>query len=408
MIRFGYKAYDAGGRFVEGEIVAECREAALEALHQRGEVPVEVVDGSLPRAQPWWQREVFATNRISRRDLALFMRELTTLIKAEIPLDEVLRIVVLQPMLSARMRLIIGAVLERVLEGQSLSQSLAAEDEAFPEYIWRLVQAGETSGKLGDVLDNVTVYLERSAEVRANVMTASLYPMILIIAAGIAVGVIMTVLLPAIVPLLKDAGADLPLIVRVLDGLRDLVIGHWSVVLVAAVAVIFLALAMRSNQSVRRVASSLALRIPIVNGLITGRETARFSRTLATLMRSGVPMLEAIRISGSVIKNFAFRSAIDNVGEQVRQGATLSQPLIDSGLFPELAVRLIAVGEQTGQLEIMLIRVADIFETTLQRRLERLTGLMTPILTLVIGLLVGWLIVSVMGALLSINQLPFS
>ena len=271
-----------------------------------------------------------------------------------------------------------------------------------------MVQAGQTSGKLGDVLDNVTVYLERSAEVRANVITASLYPMILIIAAGIAVGVIMTVLLPAIVPLLKDAGADLPLIVRVLDGLRDLVIGHWSVVLVAAVAVIFLALAMRSNQSVRRVASSLALRIPIVNGLITGRETARFSRTLATLMRSGVPMLEAIRISGSVIKNFAFRSAIDNVGEQVRQGATLSQPLIDSGLFPELAVRIIAVGEQTGQLEIMLIRVADIFETTLQRRLERLTGLMTPILTLVIGLLVGWLIVSVMGALLSINQLPFS
>lgn len=407
-MRYGYRSYDASGRLVEGEIVSDSREMALEALHRRGEFPLEVADGLAPRRARWWDRDIQLFRRVSLGGLALFTRELATLVKADIALDETLRIVALQPSLSSSMRGITDAILSRVLEGQSLSQAMAAEGDAFPEFYWRLVRGGEASGTLGEVLDDLAAFLERSAEMRGKVLSALLYPMILLTVAVLAVVAIMAILLPSIVPLLRDAGAPLPFIVRVLEGIRETVTSNWglSLGLVGALAAGIVALI--ATGLLRLVFSRLVLRLPMIRGLVVQREVARFSRTLATLMKSGVPMLEATRIAGSVLVNLVFRSAVATVTEEVRQGAPLTRSLAASGHFPELALRLIAVGEKTGQLETMLIRVADIFEATLQRQLDRVTALITPVLTLGIGFLVGGLIVSVMGALLSINELAIN
>jgi general secretion pathway protein F len=407
-MRYGYRAYDESGRLVEGEVVADNREMALELLYRRGEFPTEVGDSRVAAKKPWWDRDIMVFRRVPLSGLALFTRELAVLVKADLPLDETLRIVALQPSLSSAMRRITEGVLARVLEGQSLSQALAAEGEAFPEFYWRLVRGGEASGSLGEVLDDLAGFLERTAEMRAKVLSALLYPAILLVVAGLAVTMIMAVLLPAIVPILRDAGAELPFIVRVLDGIREAVAGNalLSVGLVAGcAALIFILMA---TGTLRRLLSRLALRLPLIRGIVMRREVARFSRTLGTLIRSGVPVLEATRIAGGVLSNLSYRSAIETVTEQVRQGAPLTRPLSASGYFPEVALRLIAVGEKTGQLEAMLIRVADIFETALQRQLDRITALLTPFLTLAIGLIVGGLIVSVMSALLSINELAIS
>jgi general secretion pathway protein F len=407
-MRYGYRAYDQSGRLVEGEIVSDSREMALDALHRRGEFPLEVVDRFVARHTRWWDRDIVLFNKVSLGGLALFTRELATLIKADIALDETLRIVALQPSLSSSMRGITEGLLTRVLEGQSLSQAMAVEGGAFPEFYWRLARGGEASGLLGEVLDDLAAFLERSAAMRSKVLSALLYPMILLTVAVLAVVAIMTVLLPSIVPLLRDAGAPLPFIVRVLEGIRETVAGNWllslGVVGVFAGAVV----ALIATGLLGWVFSRIVLRLPLIRGLIIQREVARFSRTLATLMKSGVPMLEATRISGSVLVNLVFRSAIETVTEEVRQGAPLTRSLTATGYFPELALRLIAVGEKTGQLEVMLLRVADIFEATLQRQLDRVTALITPVLTLGMGLLVGGLIVSVMGALLSINELAIN
>ncbi len=407
MIRYAYRAYDAAGALIEGEIVSESREMALEALHRRGEFPLEVFTGAAPRNQPWWNREIFVLrNRaMSPASLALFTRELATLVKAELPLDEALRIVALQPMMPAAVRRMTQTILERVLEGQSLSQALAAEGEAFPEFVWRLVRGGEASGALGEVLDDLAGFLERSAEVRAKILSALLYPMILMCVAAMTLAVIIGVLLPMIVPLLRDAGAPLPFIIRVLEGVRETLTGNWLVTAVAAGGIIVLAIAVLRAAAVRALFSRLVLRLPLVNRLVAGREVARFTRTLATLLKSGVPLLEASRIAGGVLGNAVYRSAAEAITAGLKEGAPLSRPLAASGLFPELALRLVAVGEQTGQLETMLLRVAVIFEATLQRQLDRLTTMLTPLLTLGIGLLVGGLMISVMGALLSINEL---
>jgi general secretion pathway protein F len=407
-MRYGYRAYNASGALVEGEIIADSREMALDALHRRGEFPLEVADAFVSPRKSWWDRDIVLFRRVSFSGLALFTRELAMLVKADLPLDETLRIAALQPSLSASMRRRTERVLEHVLEGQSLSQALAAEGDAFPEFYWRLVRGGEASGTLADVLESLAVFLERSAEMRAKVLSAMLYPMILLGVAGLAITVIMAVLLPSIVPLLRDAGAQLPFVVRVLEDIREAVTGN--LFLTAGIAAAFVAgiVALIATGTLGQFLSRLALRIPLFKGLVMRREVARFSRTLATLMKSGVPMLEALRVSGGVLANTSYRAVIEGVTEEVRQGAPLTRPLSASGYFPEVALRLIAVGEKTGQLETMLTRVADIFEVALQRQLDRMVALLTPLLTLGIGLLVGGLIVSVMGALLSINELAIS
>lgn len=408
MPRYRYSVYDQRGALITGTIDAVSRKSALEALHQRGQLPLQLDEvGAQPATTVrWWQREIsFSGGGLPLTSLAIFTRELATLIKADIPLDEVLRVVSIQPLIPRRMRTTALSLFEAVREGQSLSGAMSRPEAGFPEYYWRLVQAGEASGTLGEVLDNLARFLERSSETRAEIGSALLYPAVLLVAAAVAVGVILTVLLPTVVPLFKDAGAPLPKTLQVLVSAEAFLRAHAFTLVPTLIAVIAgLSLASRTP-AVRGFIHHLLLRVPVIGGLIGDRETARFTRTLGTLVHNGVPMLDAVRISGNVLQNEAYAAAVREAGQALQEGRMLSTPLLNSGLFSELSMRLISVGEQTGQLETMLMRVADVYETTLQRRLNRFMSLLTPVLTLFIGALVGGLILSVMNAILSINEL---
>ena len=413
MPRFRFRAYDKQGVLTEGEIEARSREQALEALHQRGQFPLDVTGGDGPAkpaqqrwGQDWLHRDIsFGDGSLPLSGLTIFTRELATLVKADLTLDDALRIVSLQPLIPRRIKTATLAILDSVRQGDSLSGALANRGKEFPEYYWRLVQAGEASGALAGVLEDLSKFLERSSEVRGQIGSALLYPAVLLFAAGGALTVILTVLIPTIVPLFKDAGAPLPPTLQFLVDGQTFLANNWIAVLaVIAAALIAIVLGLR-NTGIRALMHRAFLRIPIVGGIIANRETARFARTLATLTHSGVPMLEAVRISSSVLQNQAFSTTVANAGQALQEGGNLSQPLLKSGLFSELSMRLIAVGEQTGQLEAMLMRVAEVYEATLQRQLARLMSLLTPILTLVIGGLVGGLILSVMSAILKVNEL---
>jgi len=208
-----------------------------------------------------------------------------------------------------------------------------------------------------------------------------------------------------VVPLFKDAGAQLPPALQLLVNIRDFVSESWVVVLGAVVALVVAIIAVLQNEAARDMIDRSVLRVPIIGALITARETARFSRTFSTLSRNGLPILDALRLTGNVLRNRAFRTAVVNASEAVKSGDRLAQPLIRSGIFPEVALRLISVGEQTGQTDVMLMRVATIFETALQRQVSQLLTLLTPLLTLIIGGTVGGLILTVMNAILSVNDL---
>ena len=407
MPEFRYRAYGPTGALERGEISSMSRDAAIAMLSARGAFPLEVDEAKPAAAAPWWNREIGGSARLSSADLALFTRELATLVKAEIPLDDSLRLVSLQPMLGANMRSLTSNLHSAVREGRSLSEAIALQNGAFPEFTWRLIQAGEASGALGNVLDDMAQFLERSSDVKGQIFSALLYPMILIAAAIAALAVIMNVLLPTIVPLFKDAGATPPAIIALLVQIHAVLSAHWPVVAASILAIIICVVAALRTASVRAAIDRAVLRLPVIGRLVAYRETARFSGTLATLVRNGVPMLDAVRISGAVLSNRTFSNAVAAAGDDIKEGTTLSQPLLVSGVFPELALRLIAIGEQTGQLDVMLQRVSAIHDATLQRQVARYTSLLTPILTLVIGLLVGGLIISVMGAILSVNDLAF-
>jgi general secretion pathway protein F len=409
MPSFSYRAYDAKGALVNGVLSAESRDAALEALARRGVYPLDLGVGEVAPADetPWWQREVFSlsSGQLPPAELTIFTRELATLIKAELPTDEALRIVALQPTVGSRTRAAARAALGRVMEGKSLSEALALAGPAFPEIYWRTVAAGEASATLGTALEDLARYLERGGEIRAKLVSALIYPAILLAAAAVAVGVVMAVLLPTIAPLFKDAGKDPPAMIRLLLDTQSWLAANWVQAMAVLAAYLVGLLLILRNGAVRLSVDRAALRLPIAGTLIGARETARFTRTLATLMRSGVPMLEAMRVAGGVLGNRAFASAVREAADEVKEGSTLSAPLLKSGVFSELAMRLVSVGERTGQLETMLMRTAEIYEDSLQRQLLRLTGLVTPVLTIVIGVVVGGLILSVMGAIVSVNEL---
>ncbi len=407
MPRYRYSAYDQRGSLIHGVVETRSRELALTLLHQQGRHPLDVVEDKANPDLRWWEREVFGNGALSAASLHLLTRELATLIMADLPLDEALRIVSVQPLIPARVKRVTTSVLEAVRGGDSLSQALSARGSEFPEYYWRLVQAGESSGTLGDVLEDLSAFLEQSSELRSQIGSALLYPAVLLMAAFAALTIIMTVLLPTIVPLFKDAGAPPPASLRFLLSAQEAIANHWvEVLLAAAMAVVSLGVALR-NQDFRTRLDRQLLRLPVIGSLASARETARFSRTLATLTHNGVPLLEAVQISGRVLQNRAFAGAVAAAGESLKEGDTLSAPLLKSGLFSELSLRLMAVGEQTGQLDTMLARIATIYEATLQRQLARLMSLLTPVLTLLIGGMVGGLILSVMNAILSVNDLAF-
>lgn len=404
MPRFSYTAYDSEGVHGRGVIDADSRQAAIDSLFRQGCYPLELTEGtdaSLPR---WWERELVERG-LSQRHLALFTRELATLVKAELPIDEALRISQLQPLMPRRVRQIVARVFVRVVGGASLSDALGDQGGAFPHYYVQIVRAGETGGTLAQALEDLARFLERAAEFRSRLGAALLYPTLLLIACLGTLGVIATVLVPTVAPLFQEAGAPMPFVLQATLGLQEAISSHWllSLVIVGAIAAVILALARSEHARTRW--DRLLLSIPMASSLIQSGQTATMSRTLGTLVRNGVPLLQALEVTSGVVTNRAIATALRDCASDVREGGGLAASLERSGLVPELALRLTRIGEQTGQLDDMLERVGNIYEASLQQQLLRLSNLLTPVLTIVIGLLVGGLLLSVMGAIVGINEL---
>ncbi|HEX2841005.1 type II secretion system F family protein [Hyphomicrobium sp.] len=372
-------------------------------ISRRSEIPIEISEHRSDDYVAWWQRDLGGA-ALPSSQLALFTRELASLVKAELPIDECLRILTMQPLAQPRLRRITASLLERVTEGEQLSGALAAHP-AFPPYISRLVSAGEASGSLASVLDQLASYLERLSETRARVVSALVYPAVLVVASLAVIAVIGTVLLPAILPIFEDARVEPPFVVRALSTVGEAVSAYWVVLPLAIIALVLAFGSQRFKSAVREPVDRALLRTPILGSLITQRETGRFARILSLLLGSGVPMLETLRVSATTLSNFAFQAAMSQAADRVKEGNGVTVTLSRSGLLPDLFLRLAAVGEQSGQLDTMLLRVAEIYESAFTRQVDRLTVMVTPVLTLIIGGVVGAIVVSVLSAVLSINDL---
>ena len=403
MPRFSYKAVSPGGEVIEGDIEAASREMVVERLRRQGHVPI--------RAEPRRTASgrtvsgLFKPRRISPKDLVHLTQELVTLLQAGLPLDRALTILgdLTRP---GPARAMVTQIFERVRGGATLADALEHFPDVFANFYCGLVRAGEAGGSLESVLARLAESLERAQTLRENVRSALMYPAIVLIMAVLSLAVLMTLVIPEFRPLFEDAGAEMPLATQVVIWVSDLFRAYWWAMLGSVIAAgVILRLHNRDPKGRLRW-DGWIIRLPLFGDLIRKAETARFSRTFGTLLTNGVTMLNALSMTVETLENRAIAEAVGAVRGRLERGEGLAGPLGESGIFPHLALQLIQVGEETGEMEPMLLRIAEIYDTEVQRTIQRMLSLLVPLITIGLGVLIAVIIGSILSAILGAYDLP--
>ncbi len=401
MPKFKYLAYSDAGDLLEGEIEARSSIEAEDSLIKRGLTPFQTREVKSSGSNLF----LFLGKRaLTATQIAGFTRELAALELADIPLDQSLRILATQSSAPALQELI-QEIIGRVVDGESLSDALSRRQEVFGSEYVNMIREGETVGRVGIALSNIADMLERRLELRSKVQSALIYPIILIALAIVSTGVVLGTLLPSIAPIFADNGKVMPAGLQLMLDIEDYagVIGFLLVAL--CLAAVFVTIMARSRPAWQIAFARFLLQIPVAGRMLAQFATARFSRTLGSMLKAGVPLLQALESARAGVSNAFYFQAFAQVVDAVRSGSTLSNALALVPFMPPLATQMIAIGEETAQLGDMLLRVADMFERQTQRFIERFMGLLTPVLTILISIVVGGLIMTVMDAVLSINDI---
>lgn len=404
MPTFRYRAYGDDGRLAEGTLDATTLDAANEALWSQGLSPFQMHSADQSDAR-WWNREITLGGGGSRRgDLLAFTREFAMLNAAEIPLDDALRILQ-QQATSSRLRALVESLLSEILNGLPLSDAMQKQPAVFPIDYIAVVRAGETGGTLGDVLVELADLLERRAEIRARIQSALVYPSMLVALSLATLAIIVGGLIPSIAPIFAQSGKPMPTSIQFLLALQQMWIEiAVGTALVLATAVASISIAIR-RPDIRQRLDRLKLGLPVVGTFLLQQEAARFTRTLGTMLKAGVPLIQAASSASSVVGNRHVATGLDRAIEAVHQGTALHRALRAEAVLPAIALQMISVGEEAGKLDRMLTRVAIMLERQIQGNIDRFMSALTPALTVGIALMVGALIMPVMNAVLSINDM---
>jgi general secretion pathway protein F len=403
MPEFSYRAVKNSGELVQGTLVAETEPALLEQLRRMGCLPIHVSakDGGV--GAPWLR---LTRRGPSTQDRLVFARQLATLVRAGIPLDRSLslcRDLAEKPALRA----VIEDTLRELRSGQSLAHSLAANQRFFPPLYVAMVRAGEASGTLPAVLDRLVEFEEFSAELRGYLISALIYPMVLLAVGGVAIAFLLGFVVPRFAQIFEEAGKELPLPTQVLMDVSEAFRNYgWLAALIIVAAVLLVGRWVRS-ESGRLRWDQLRLRAPLLGDVSLKLEIARFAKTMGTLLAQAVPIISALRLTREVLSNRRVASAVEPLIQGVKRGQGLARPLAETGLFPALAVQLMTLGEQTGKLDSMLLELAAIYDREVRVATKRLVALVEPAVILAMGLVVGTIVISTLLAIVSINEVPF-
>ena len=401
---FEYTALDPGGRSRKGVIEGDTARHVRSLLRERQLMPVTVeAVASRESRRKRGGRFGFARG-VSAADLSLMTRQLSTLVRAGLPLEEAL-LAVSQQTEKPRVQSILLGVRAKVVEGHTLATGLSDFPRVFPEIYRATVSAGEQSGHLDAVLERLAEYTESREQMRQNVMGAMLYPLVLTLMCFTIVSILLTYVVPKVVDVFEANHAKLPLATRVLVGVSGFLrhYGLWLLIAIAAAAFVFWR-SLKSRETRRRVHQGL-LNLPLVGRILRGINTARFTRTLSILTASAVPVLDALRISSEVVTNLPMRDAVTEAAARVREGAPIGRSLSSSRLFPPMTVHLISSGESSGQLQTMLERAATNQERELEGLLAALVGLLGPLLIVGMGLFVMGIVFAMLLPIFEMNSL---
>ncbi len=402
MHMFSFQAYNGAGERVDGKIEAASAAQAAELLHQKGLLAFGTA--ALGADEAGKVQSPKAQKALSLSDFATFSRQLATLLKAELPVDQCLRLIASQAP-KARIGIFADRVATSVVAGRPLSEALLQVAPYAPGFIVPLIRAGEARGTLTPCLVDLARILERRVEVRSRVRGALVYPALLLVLAALTVILVVVVLVPTLMPLFKDSGAAAPVALQLADGFSHLMSENWPLVLVLSGAFsTLMALALR-RPSVRSAIDDALLALPGIGDLVRRTNVATVARTLGSLLRNGVPLVGALALTQSVASSPRFQRALVNATEAVKEGNKLTASLKQHEAFPDAALRFVAIGEESSKLDEMLLHLADVADADNERQIDNLLTLLTPAITLFVGVFIGGLILSVMQAVLSVNDI---
>jgi len=403
---YEYTALDEKGRERKGFVDAMGVAAARQKLREEGVYPIEInqaadkKDAALSGVLGinFWQR-------VSTKDVSIFTRQLSTLLGAGIPLVPSLSVLIAQTK-NQLLKQTLAQIREQVNEGKSLTQGMLNFPRIFPPFYVNMIRAGESSGTINLVLERLADFSENQQALMSKIRSALAYPIIMLFIGSAVIFLLMTFVVPKITGIFTDMHQTLPLITIVLIGISNFLKSFWWLILILLAAAIAAFKYMTTGtEAGKRLWDTAKLKIPVWGQVNLKIAIARFCRTLATLLQSGVPLLSSMEIVRNVVNNILIGEAISKASKDVEEGKGLSGPLTQSGLFPPLVTEMVAVGEQSGTLEKMLNRVATAYETESQSDIMVMTSLLEPLMILVMGLLVGFIVISILLPIFEMNQL---
>ena len=412
---YRYKAVNASGGVAVGELEAANESEIVDRLRDQGLMPMQVAraaagggngNGGVAAvgAARGARRRWFASKSVTRDNLLAITRELATLLRAGLPLDRALEVLISladAPPVAA----LLQGIRDDVRGGKALSQALDARREVFGRFYVNIIRAGEAGGALGTVLARLADTMERNKELRESVISALIYPTILVSVAVLSLMLILAYVVPQFEQTFAQAGRALPLATQVViflgTGVKQ---WWWAIAALAILAVLWMRRRLR-DPVVRGRWDARILRAPLIGDVMTKVETARFARTLATLLANGVTLLSGLAIVRDTLGNSVLANALDGVISRLREGKGFARPLAETGLYPKLAVQMILVGEESGRLEEMLNRVAEVYDREVAMSIKRFLAVLEPALILSLAVLIGAIVFSILIGVMGMSEL---
>jgi general secretion pathway protein F len=400
---FDYVALDPRGKEKKGVLEGDTARQVRQQLREKGWTPLNVTESGQREERAGGRGRLFV-RRVSATDLALITRQLSTLVRSGLPLEECLQ-AASQQTEKARLKSLLLAVRSRVMEGHTLATGLGDFPHVFPELYRTTVSAGEQSGHLDVVLERLADYSESRQQMQQKIQLALFYPALLTLVAILVVIGLMTYVVPQVVQVFENIGQDLPLLTRSLIAISDFLRGYWLWILMVLSGAIGGSVWLLQREGPKRRFHLFLLKMPFSKRLVRGINAGRFARTFSIVTASGVPVLEGLRIAAQVMSNLPMREAVEEASRKVREGASLHTALDKSGYLPPMTIHLIASGESSGKLEEMLERAAINQEREIETLISAIMGLFEPMLILIMGGVVLIIVLAILLPIFNLNQL---
>ncbi len=410
---FAYKGLDGQGKEVRGLLDADTPKTLRALLKNKGIRIVEHKEESAdnkngrkrtslaPRATEIDLRRF--TERVSINEIALTTRQMATLLKSGITLIESLTAIVDQ-VDNEKLKRVFGQIKSDVNEGSSLADAMGEHPSVFSQLYVSMIRAGEASGALDEVLIRLANFMEQQARLNSRIMSAMMYPAIMLAIGGMIMLLLFVVVIPRITKIFDQVKAQLPIQTRLLIFTADIVKGYWWLLIILFGTSVYLFLRWKRSEKGRAIWDRFVLSAPVLGTVVRMVAVARFSRTLATLLRSGVPVLNALDIVRDVLSNEKLAEVIENARDAIREGESIAKPIERSGQFPPIVTHMIAIGERSGQLEEMLEHVADNYDFQVNQKVDGLTSLLEPVMIVFMGVGVGYVVFAILLPILQLSQ----